>query len=346
MNWTPPDIPSPCATSRNLAQERQTQLTKPPGSLGRLETLATDLAALQGTPLPRADQFWITVFAADHGMATEGVSAFPQSVTAAMARNFLRGGAAINVLASQLGAHLEVVDCGMREPLLASEIISARAGNGSSNFTHGPAMTGLQLETALLAGSDSIARAVARQTQIFIGGEMGIGNTTAASALACALMGIEPERMTGLGTGIDQAGFTRKIEVIHRALALHSLHGQTPLDCLRCLGGFEIAALTSAYLHAAANRLPILVDGFIATVGALTAVRLAPASRAYMIFSHSSREPGHRLLLNELKANPLLDLSLRLGEGSGAAIAASLLRTACALHHDMATFSEAGVPTA
>ena len=346
MNWKPPEIPSPCATSRDLALDRQARLTKPPGALGQLENLAIDLAALQASPSPRADRIWISVFAADHGVTTEGVSAFPQAVTAAMVRNFLRGGAAINILSRQLGAHLEVVDCGVAERILDPDLISARAGNGSANFMHGPAMTRQQLDTALRAGADSIARAVAGQSQIFIGGEMGIGNTTAASALACALLDVAPERMTGVGTGVDHAGLGRKIEVIRKALALHAPDRHAPLDCLRCLGGFEIAALTSACLQAAAHRLPVLVDGFIATVSALIAVRIMPASRAFMIFSHRSREPGHSLLLNELEAKPLLDLSMRLGEGSGAATAACLLRAACALHNDMATFAEAGVPGA
>jgi nicotinate-nucleotide--dimethylbenzimidazole phosphoribosyltransferase len=346
MIWRIPLVSPPCERSRAKALERQARLTKPPGSLGQLESLAVRLAALQGTGRPQAERFWISVFAADHGIAGEGVSAFPQAVTRAMVRNFVRGGAAISVLARQLGAPLEVVDVGILDPVDEPAVISARAGRGTANFAQCPAMTESQLEICLNAGRTSIERARAAGTQIFIGGEMGIGNTTAASALACALLDVSPEAMAGPGTGLDSAGIRRKREVIARALELHAVSLSQPRDCLRCLGGFEIAALAAAYLYAAAERLPVLLDGFIAGVAALAAVRLQPACRDYLIFSHRSGEPGHRLILEALEAAPLLDLSLRLGEGSGAAAAAPLLRAACALHNEMATFAEAGVPTA
>jgi nicotinate-nucleotide--dimethylbenzimidazole phosphoribosyltransferase len=346
MSWQIPSISPPCERSRAEALERQAQLTKPPGSLGQLESLAVRLAALQGTGRPRAERFWISVFAADHGIAEEGVSAFPQAVTRAMVRNFARGGAAISILARQLDAPLEVVDVGILDPVDEPAVISARAGRGTANFAQDPAMTQSQLEICLNAGQASIARARAADAQIFIGGEMGIGNTTAASALACALLDVDPEAMAGPGTGLDGTGVRHKREVIARALERHAASLNQPLGCLRCLGGFEIAALAAAYLHAAAARLPVLVDGFIAGVAALAAARLQPACRDYLIFSHRSGEPGHRLILEALEAIPLLDLALRLGEGSGAAAAAPLLRAACALHNEMATFAEAGVPTA
>ena len=341
-----PSIPIPCARSRDAALARQHQLTKPPGSLGRLEALAARLAALQGREDPRADRFWISVFAADHGVAEEGVSAFPQAVTRAMVGNFAGGGAAINVLARRLDAPLEVVDVGILDPLDDPRVISARAGCGTANFTRGPAMSAAQLEICLAAGAAGIERARESGAEIFIGGEMGIGNTTAASALACALLELQPEALAGPVTGLDQAGIRHKREVIASALAHHGEYLDTPEEILRRLGGFEIAALTGAFLHAAAARLPILVDGFIAGVAALLATRLRPPCREYLLFAHRSEEPGHRLILTALRAHPLLELSLRLGEGSGAALAAPLLRTACALHNEMATFAEAGVPTA
>lgn len=344
-DWIPRIFP-PCERSRATAWARQAQLTKPPGSLGQLEALAVRLAALQVTDRPQAERFWISVFAADHGVVEEGVSAFPQAVTGAMARNFTRGGAAIAVLARRLGADLEVVDVGMVDPVDEPAVILARAGRGTANLTQGPALTETQLDICRVAGQASIARAVTAGAQIFIGGEMGIGNTTAAAALACALLDVDPVAMAGPGTGLDSAGVRHKRAVIARALDLHGAAPDQPGACLRRLGGFEIAALAAAYLYAAAARLPVLVDGFIASAAALAAVRLQPACRDYLIFSHRSGEPGHRLILEALEAEPLLDLSLRLGEGSGAAVAAPLLRLACALHNEMATFAEAGVPTA
>ena len=341
-----PIIPSPCERSRAAALARQARLTKPPGSLGPLESLAVRLAALQAREDPRAERFWIGVFAADHGVAEEGVSAFPPAVTRAMVGNFARGGAAINVLARQLGAPLEVVDVGILEPADDPGIIPARAGPGTANFTREPAMSEAQLAACLTAGAASIARALESGAQVFIGGEMGIGNTTTASALACALLELPPEALAGPGTGLDPAGIRHKREVIARTLALHAGALDTPREILRRLGGFEIAALTGAYLQAAAARMPVLVDGFIASVAALIATRLQPACRDYLLFAHRSGEPGHGVILTALAAEPLLDLSLRLGEGSGAALAALLLRAACALHNEMATFDEAGVPTA
>jgi len=225
-------------------------------------------------------------------------------------------------------------------------IVAARAGEGTANFARAAAMTSGQLRVALTAGAAAVQRAIAAEAELFIGGEMGIGNSTSASALACALLGEKPERLAGPGTGLDAAGVRRKCAVIAAALARHDEHLNDPLEILRRLGGFEIAALAGAFLHAAAARLPVLVDGFIAGVAALLAVRLNPACADWLIFSHRSAEPGHALVLAALNAEPLLDLNLRLGEGSGAALAVPLLRAACALHNGMATFTEAGVPGA
>lgn len=346
MNWTIPTIPSPNSATRHVALERQSRLTKPTGSLGRLESLAVQLAAMQDTPKPSVDKAWISVFAADHGIAEEGVSAFPQAVTRLMLRNFLQGGAAISVLARLLDAHLEVVDVGVVEALDdCSGLMLARAGNGTANFAKQAAMDETQLDIALSAGADSVLRAVEYGAEIFLGGEMGIGNTTSAAALACALLNALPNLFVGPGTGLNTAGVAHKCQVIARALHLHDGNLCEPLEILRRLGGFEIAALSGAYLKAASLRLPSLVDGFICTAAALVAVCVQPACMDWLIFSHRSAEPGHGLLLDTLGAQPILDLCMRLGEGSGAAVALPILRAACALNNKMATFAEAEIPT-
>jgi nicotinate-nucleotide--dimethylbenzimidazole phosphoribosyltransferase len=330
--------------ARSAAIERQQNLTKPPGALGRLETAAIQLAALQGAERPVLDQVYITVFAADHGVVDEGVSAFPQAVTAQMVGNFAADGAAICVLARALGAQLEVVNLGtVHDPGPLPKVLNLHLGAGTDNFCQGPAMDEETLGRAMHAGRHATERAKLAGAQLFIGGEMGIGNTTAAAALACALLDAPPEEIAGPGTGLDDAGVSRKIEVIHRALARHPGLREQPLEALRRLGGFEIAALTGAYMACAHMGLPVLVDGFISSVAALVASRLCSGSSVWMLFSHASAEPGHRAVLQALNAQPLLDLGMRLGEGSGAASAVPLLRVACALHNEMATFAEAGV---
>ena len=327
-----------------LAAARQQQLTKPAGSLGQLESVAVQLAGLQGQVKPSLDHLWVAIFAGDHGVVAEGVSAYPQAVTGQMLLNFVSGGAAISVLARQLGASLEVVDLGTVTPSLdLPGVRHLNLGPGTANFTQGPAMTVSQGEQALQAGRDSVLRAVAAGTQLFIGGEMGIGNTTAASALACALLECPVAHLVGPGTGLDAAGVSRKAQVIERALALHAAQGHDPLQTLFNLGGFEIAALVGAYLACAQQGVAVLVDGFICSVAALVAVRLNPACRPWLLFAHRGAEPGHRHVLETLGAEPLLDLGLRLGEGSGAALAVPLLRLACDLHGQMATFAEAAV---
>lgn len=328
------------------ARAHQARLTKPPGSLGALEDAAVRLAALQGTARPGLERVWISVFAADHGVAAEGVSAFPQAVTGEMVRNFAAGGAAISVLARELGARLEVVHLGtVNDPGELPGVRRAIIAAQTANFMVQPAMTLDQLALALEAGAASARAAHAAQAQLFIGGEMGIGNTTAAAALACALLGETPDRVVGAGTGVDDAGMARKRCAIEQALALHG-NAATALDWLRCVSGFEIAALTGAYIAAAQLGVPVLVDGFIATAAALAATKLQPGCRDWMLFSHRSHERGHAGLLYALEAEPLLDLRLRLGEASGAAVAVPLLRLACALHNGMATFEQAGVSEA
>lgn len=326
------------------ATARQQQLTKPAGSLGRLESVAVQLAGLQGQIKPTLAQVWIAIFAGDHGVVAEGVSAFPQEVTGQMLLNFVSGGAAISVLARQLGAQLEVVDLGTVNPVLnLAGVRHLNIGPGTANFVQGAAMTQAQGELALQAGRDSLLRAKATGAQLFIGGEMGIGNTTAASALACALLDCPVAHLTGPGTGLNAEGVSHKAQVIERALALHAAQRGDALQTLFNLGGFEIAALVGAYLAAAQEGLAVLVDGFICTVAALVAVRLNPDCREWLLFGHRGAEPGHRHVLETLKAEPLLELGLRLGEGSGAALAVPLLRLACDLHGQMATFAEAAV---
>ncbi|WP_426208656.1 nicotinate-nucleotide--dimethylbenzimidazole phosphoribosyltransferase [Pseudomonas sp. TWR2-1-1] len=326
------------------AAARQQQLTKPAGSLGQLEALAVQLAGLQGRLKPRVDQLWIAIFAGDHGVVAEGVSAYPQAVTGQMLHNFVSGGAAISVLARQLGAQLDVVDLGTVTPMLnLPGVRHLELGAGTANFATGAAMTDSQGLKALQAGRDSVLRALAAGSELFIGGEMGIGNTTSASAVACALLDCPASHLTGPGTGLDPAGVSHKAQVIDRALAFHDGLLDDPLQTLFRLGGFEIAALTGAYVACAQQGIVALVDGFICTVAAMVAVRLNPQCREWLVFAHRGAEQGHRHVLESLQAQPLLDLGLRLGEGSGAALAVPLVRLACDLHGQMATFAEAAV---
>ena len=343
--WQQP-IASPSAPHRQRARERQGQLTKPAGSLGRLEALAVDLAALQHTDTPAADRISIAVFAADHGVCAEDISAFPQAVTGQMIANFVAGGAAISVMARHLQARLDVINLGTATPAPASDgVIDDSIAAGTANLAREAAMSSAQLEQALAAGDRAAQRAADQNAQLFIGGEMGIGNTTSATAVACALLAEPAVTLAGPGTGLDADGVSHKATVIERALARHG-DNREPLAVLASLGGFEIAALTGAMIGCAVRGIPVLVDGFIVTVAALAAVRLRPELRDWLLFGHHSREPGHTRLLDALNAEPVLNLSMRLGEGSGAAVAVPVIRSACALHNGMATFADAGVNNA
>ncbi|MBK1699600.1 nicotinate-nucleotide--dimethylbenzimidazole phosphoribosyltransferase [Thiococcus pfennigii] len=326
------------------ALARQQVLTKPRGSLGRLEELAVRLAAMQGTERPRAERIAIVVFAGDHGVAAEGISAFPQSVTAEMIKNFARGGAGISVAARALGATMEIVDLGtVVDPGALAGVVRCDLGPGTANFVAGPAMDEHQCARALAAGRHAAERARLAGADLFIGGEMGIGNTTVSAGLASALLSLDPEALAGPGTGLDAGGIAHKVAVLRRALAHHRDHLDDPREALRRLGGFEIAALAGSYIACAQMGLPVLVDGFISSTAALAATRLHPGTRDWLILTHASAEPGHRRVVEALDARPLLDLGMRLGEGSGAAVAVPLLRMACALHNEMATFAEAEV---
>lgn len=342
--WLQVTAAAPHDDFRLAAEAHQANLTKPPGALGRLEHAAITLAALQGTERPCVDRVNIVVFAADHGVTIEGVSAFPQAVTAEMVKNFARGGAAINVLARELDAELEVMNLGtINGPEHLEGVLNLHLGPGTANFCREPAMSEAQLARAVNAGRQAAERARLAGAQLFIGGEMGIGNTTSATALACALLDISPERIVGPGTGLDAKGIAHKTDVIRQALGFHNQHLGAPLEILRRLGGFEIAALTGSYMACAYMGLPVLIDGFISSIAALTTARIGTDTERWFLFSHASAEPGHRLVLDALGAQPLLDLGMRLGEGSGAATTVPLLRMACALHNSMATFSDAGV---
>lgn len=327
------------------AQAHQQTLTKPQGALGMLETVAIRLAGLQQRALPVAERVRITLFAADHGIAAQGVSAYPQAVTAQMVANFAAGGAAISVLAQQLGATFEVVHLGtVGEVQAAPHVVSNVIAPMTADFSGAPAMTDTQLQRALQAGFEAVERACSEQLpQLLVLGEMGIGNTSAATALAAALLPQPVAALTGPGTGLDAAQIAVKAALIEKALQLHQPDPNQPLEVLRCLGGFEIAAMVGAYLRAAQRGVPLVIDGFISTAALLVAQRINPAITEWCFFGHSSAEPAHRILLEALHAEPLLNLGMRLGEGSGAAVAVELIRTACRLHAGMATFAQAGV---
>jgi nicotinate-nucleotide--dimethylbenzimidazole phosphoribosyltransferase len=315
--------------------------TKPRGSLGRLEELGVRLAEIRGF-VPRSLEAAVVVAAGDHGVAAEGVSAYPSEVTAQMVANFASGGAAINVLARQAGARLVLVDAGVATPVDASDVRALRLGPGTASFTAGSAMTEEQARRGLEAGAALVDEL--HGVDVVGLGEMGIGNTTSASAITAALLDVPPESVCGRGTGVDDAGLARKVDAVRRGLAANP--ARDPLGVLAGLGGFELAVLTGVVLGCARNRVAALLDGFITTAAALVAVRLEPAAGEVLIASHLSPEPGHLLLLDALGLRPLLDLELRLGEGSGAALALPLLRSAVAILAEMATFEDAGVTDA
>ena len=336
---TAPDPAVAAATQAALDRK-----TKPPRSLGQLEALAVQLTAIRGRlePLPLRKR--VVVMGADHGIAADGVSAYPQAVTAQMLLNFARGGAAINALARQVGAEVLVVDMGVCEQLPAHPAIrSQRIAPGTASFARGPAMSREQALAALRVGAELAHELADDGVSLIAIGEMGIGNTTSASALTTLFTGAPVEEVTGRGTGIDDATLLHKIECIRQGLQLNRPDRNDPLDALAKLGGFEIAGLCGLTLGAAAARIPVVVDGFIASTAALCAVRLAPACAGSLIAAHRSVEAGHRLVLQAIGQRPLLDLDLRLGEGTGAALAMGLCEAALRIVHEMATFESAGV---
>ena len=336
----------------SAASARLDQLTKPPGSLGRLEALVTQLAGITGREEPRVERPAIVVFAADHGVTAQGVSAYPSDVTAQMVANFVRGGAAINVLAGLAGARVVAVDVGVGGPIPGVEagsmiagvrFIEARVADGTRDMTLEAAMTRGEALAAIDVGRLVVSELIAEGTDLVGVGEMGIGNTTAASALVAAMTGRPAADVTGRGTGLDDPALRHKVGVIESALDRHRPDPADPLGVLSAVGGLEIAALVGAILTAAESHVPVLLDGSITGSAALLAAAMAPDVTARLIASHRSSEPGHGVVLDRLGLTPLLDLDLRLGEGSGAALAMPLVRAACAILAEMATFEGAAV---
>jgi nicotinate-nucleotide--dimethylbenzimidazole phosphoribosyltransferase len=343
MDWLFDPVIAPNTYFEQSAQQRQNQLTKPKGALGDLELLAIRLAAMQRTRSPTLERISVSVFAGDHGISTENVSAFPETVTLEMVKNFAEGGAAVNVLSRFMWAKFEVIDVGLSQMVPLKNVISDKMALGTANFLHQPAMTCDQMNYALMAGRKSVQRAFSLKSQLFIGGEMGISNTTSAAALACALLHQAPHQLVGAGTGLSSKAIAHKTSIVEQGLKKHQGFLNTPLDILQRLGGFEITALVGAYIFAAQYQLPVLVDGFITTVAALIAIRLNPDVASWFFYAHQSEEKGHSIVLNALKVKPLLNLSMRLGEASGALVAVPLLQMACKLHNEMATFKQAHI---
>lgn len=331
--------------AREEAARRWDRLTKPLGSLGRLEELGIRLAEIQGKAIPTLSRKVIFTVAADHGIVAEGVSAYPQEVTAQMVLNFLRGGAAINVLARHAGAEVLVVDAGVATDLPPQEGLRVcKVRRGTANFMRERAMSRAEAEATLEAGRQLFNEVHGCRPIDLLGlGEMGIGNTTASAALAALFSGLGPERVTGRGTGVAEGQLASKVMLIREALHLHRPDPGDPIDCLSCVGGLEIACLAGVVLAAAEARVPVVLDGFITTVAARAAFGLMPQVREVLISSHLSVEPGHRILLGQMGLEPLLDLRMRLGEGTGAALAFTLLDASVKLITEMATFGEAGV---
>lgn len=345
-NWLQDDVAQPDEATRAAAIARQNELTKPPGSLGRLETIATDFAAWQGVTKPALTRIGLAVFAGDHGVAAQGVSAFPQAVTAQMVANFAAGGAAVSVLAAEAGAEMRVVNLGTVAPTDAlTGVHDLQLAPGTADFTQAPAMDETTLAAALAAGAEQVEPGLS----LFVGGEMGIANTTSAAALFAAVAGLDAGATIGRGTGVDDAGLAAKWAAVSAGLVRHrsawagSNLPDGALTALRCVGGLEIAALVGAYIAAAQRGVPVLVDGFIASVAALVAVRINAGVAGWLMFGHRSAEAGHARVLELLNARPVLDLGMRLGEGSGAMTAVPVIRAALAVHARMASFAEAGV---
>ena len=324
-------------------------LTKPLGSLGRLEDIAAQIVAIRQGEITEPLNKGVYVFASDHGITSEGVSAYPREVTYQMVLNFLRQGAAVNVLANLHQAELHVIDVGVDADFQnIPGLLHHKIANGTRNMLYEPAMSDEHLAQAIEVGAKIAANAAASGKTIIAIGEMGIGNTTSASAITCALTGASPSIATGRGTGVSPEAFTHKVSIVEAVGLKHFSNAPNPLplDVLRCVGGFEIAAMAGMILAAASHKLIIVIDGFISTAAAALAVSLAPATQGYLIAGHQSEEPGHKLLLDHLNLKPVLTLNMRLGEGSGAVLAMPIVEAALAIYNQMATFTSAGVSEA
>lgn len=331
------------SAAMKAAGEHLDRLTKPPGSLGKLEALAVKLSGISGEMQPSFSKRTVVVMAADHGVCEEGVSAFPAEVTPQMVLNFLAGGAAVNVLARQASAEVVCVDIGVNAEIKHPNLLQRKLRYGTANMAKGPAMSREEAEAAILVGVNVVAAEAERGARLFVTGEMGIGNTTASAALMSSLTGYSPLESVGRGTGITDERLEHKRNVVARALEVNSPNAEDPLDVLSKVGGLEIAGMTGIILGAAALHCPVVIDGFISTVAALVAVRLAPEAANYVIASHVSHEQGHRQLLESMKLAPMLELDMRLGEGTGGVLALHLVDAACQVMSEMATFESAGV---
>jgi nicotinate-nucleotide--dimethylbenzimidazole phosphoribosyltransferase len=337
-------MPGEDREAMRAARARQDRLTKPQGSLGRLEALAIRLAGITANPSPGSDHKVVILMAGDHGVAAEGVSAYPPEVTAQMVANILNGGAAINVLCCRMDVQVVVVDMGVAGDLRDHEgLLDCKVGPGTGNLMRGPAMSREQAVQCIETGIRIVGDQIRAGAQLIGTGEMGIGNTTPSAAIAAALAGLPPQEVVGRGTGIDDRGLVQKIRVVKRALECNNPDRRDPIDVLAKVGGFEIGGLAGVILGAAAERIPVVIDGFISSSAALLAQRLVPQSRYAMIAAHRSAEAGHGILLQTLGLEPLLDLGMRLGEGTGAVLAMGLVDAAARIQQEMATFEEARV---
>ncbi|MGI5940404.1 MAG: nicotinate-nucleotide--dimethylbenzimidazole phosphoribosyltransferase [Thermoleophilia bacterium] len=332
------------ADAMQAAEMRQLDLTKPTRSLGRLETLSIRLAGITSQPLPEFADKVVAVMAADHGVCAESVSAYPAEVTPTMVANIADGGAAINVISRHVGARVIVTDVGVSADLIALQgVRNRKVRMGTANMTEGPAMTRDEALQAISVGIELVAETVAEGASMFAIGEMGIGNTTPSSAIVAVLSGHPVREVTGHGTGISPEGHARKVAVIERAIAVNRPDPHDPVDVLAKVGGLEIAAMAGVILGAAAERCPVVMDGFVSAAATLAAVRLCPATLDYILPSHISVEVGHQAVLDELGLTPLFDLQMCLGEGTGAALGMSIIDAAAKTLTEMATFESAGI---
>ncbi len=326
------------------AWNRLDNLTKPRRSLGFLEEIAARVVAIREESRPDVAKKEIFTFAGDHGVVTEGVSAYPQEVTGLMVKNILAGGAGINVLARCVGARVNLVDIGMKEDIQdAQNLIKRNVRRSTDNMAKGPAMTRGEAEKAIQVGIEMAHQAHDRRTAMIATGEMGIGNTTPSAAILAALLPADVKAVTGIGTGLDTEGLRQKVKVIQKALDINRKHLDDSISTLAAVGGLEIAAICGLCLGGAAKRMIVVVDGFISSAGALVALRLRPTVQEYLFFSHVSAEKGHRTFFEKEGLRPMLDLDLRLGEGTGAALAMQIIENAVRIHNEMATFEDAGI---
>lgn len=337
-------VESPDEKYFDLAQQKLDNLTKPVGSLGRLEELARQIAGITGNICPVLDKKCIFTMAADHGVVAEGISAYPSEVTPQMVYNFLSGGAAINVLSKHVGAEVIVVDMGVACDLKKNDaLIVKKIGYGTRNMAKGPAMTLEEAAASVMAGIEIVQEYAGKGVKIIGTGDMGIGNTTSSSAIVSVIAGVDAEMVTGYGTGLDDKGLLHKIKVIEKSISINDPDPNNGLDILSKIGGFEIGGIAGLIIGSAYMKIPVVIDGFISGAGAMIAEKICPKSREYMIASHQSVEKGHRIMMDALGIKPLFNLDMRLGEGTGAALGISLAEASVKVLNEMATFKEAGV---